>query len=535
MKIPKNLILLSICLLLTQPSLLFSINDIVVDAWLYEPSSVQKTAKEITSILNQLGLDTGHPGELTPNTVKEKLTPQIPTDLELFKTFIEQVPQSNEIKQASKDIKKLCNEKLNKPDLLNAQQIAIISNIITHFFIHSVRTQLIYHYTSTQPTLSKEETESLLLQILGMCTCNEAPLAKRFILILNCVEQLRKSTPTTEHIIITSLGSDRLLMEYLLIKTLKAAGYQSITLNAIDQVYRSIEKPDDSMVGLVKTFSNRTELAINICVQGKSANARLNAINVFDSPYDYEHACQTNPSLKSTIMIAVDPSMGGESALFAQPFKGTEKKELRAGINRVDIFLENRAWDSFDVTIYLPRHGTPRIYWDRLIFFDPEEQEKIEHKITNTENAFPEPRAQNVQAYDAALVQKIIETATAAILEGDQYLIGERTRKKLAKQDLSEEIREKIIKRRIAQSTRDIAKNKVKVEYKRDPYIVLEDLAMDCLKPEGFGYMLGVNKLIFFNLQFLNAAGSYSLYEKFGDNERRCILRSPEFIEQQLQ
>lgn len=518
----------------------YSTDEADINAFLQESPQVTIAAKAITNILIKLGLESSYQtieqSPITVDSITTELSMQMPQEREAFKEFINKISRQKIIKRAYEEISTISREKFEKTKIFTNKQLIMLSYIITLYLINKVRSNLIDHYTQRQPLLSEEEINMLYSSCLEMCTCNEALLAKRFILILNCIEQLQQHVPTNHPIVITSLGSSTLLMEYLLVKTLKVAGYQAITLNAIDQVYRSIKNKGDDTLNYVNTFCKGTGLSSNVCIQNNSSKAGLNAINIFDSPYTYADACNKNPQLKSTIMLAVDPSMDGVSALFATPFKGSNKKELRAGINRVDIFFTSKFHEQFDITIYLPHFGSPRIYWDRLIFLNPQHQEKFTQHVEQIASAFPEPRQNHIQAYDAALLQEIIQAGVSALLEENQALIRERTEQKLHQQGkiLSTDQREKIIQRRIEQSQRDKAKNIVTVEYKRDPYIILEDLAFDCLNSQGFGYMLGVNKLIFFDLELLRRTGSYSLYEQFGDNERRCILRSPEFIEQKL-
>jgi hypothetical protein len=61
-----------------------------------------------------------------------------------------------------------------------------------------------------------------------------------------------------------------------------------------------------------------------------------------------------------------------------------------------------------------------------------------------------------------------------------------------------------------------------------------QEFVIDGLDDDGEAFMLGSGSLVHIDVKFLKKTGGYSLFEKYGDKKIRCILRSPEFIEQQL-
>lgn len=437
MKFDKKMFF-SILLFLFLPTAC-SIQNAKIDNLLREPKGTESVSQAIDDVLTAIGLhEKANPQKIFTKIVNE-LKPQMPDDVAGVKAFIDLIPQEKSIIETQRNILSLCQSLLGDTGALNQNSVELVAYVIHLYLIYRVQNALTYIYLIKHKNISEDDSAYLFSSLMNMCMCQEAPFAKRLLLICSCIGYMKKHFLTEEQIVVTSFGSEDLLMEYLLIQAMRFAGYATITLNAIDQSYRKLANPRNKKHIVVDSFSKKLGMHYADCVQGKIVHAALNKINVFDSANDYIQLCKSNPHFKSKILLAVDPSMDGISSIYAKAFKGAEKTEYRFGINRVDIAVTNQAGYTFDVTIYLPQLGKPRIYWDRLLFANAAERKQIMESIDQVAKVLAPQRRQDNAAYHVAVVEEVFRLIASIILKDWQPLAEERARKELQGQQLTPE------------------------------------------------------------------------------------------------
>ena len=327
-----------------------------IDKLLSESEGIQDLSDAVSMVLEQLGL--------SPSiTIKSPLLPRLidefkqilPDDLTTLKNFIMDIPKQSFIEYAEQQVVKYCHNALCQAKISKKVGIGSLSFIIEQYLINRVQESLINHYMSSHPQLSETDKSSLRHLTLHMCTCDEAPTAKRIVLILDSINEILQHLDVNDPVIITSLNPGGLLMEYLLMAGLQRVGYMYITFNLIDQNYKPLKDPSDKGYGKMQSlerFSSQVDLSLNFCNAGKINSAQLNAINVYDTMQTYRDECKNNPDLKSTIMLAVDASMQEISTHYSASVKGT-KDEIKPEINRVDISYSCGDYVR-DLVIYFP-------------------------------------------------------------------------------------------------------------------------------------------------------------------------------------
>jgi hypothetical protein len=225
-------------------------------------------------------------------------------------------------------------------------------------------------------------------------------------------------------------------------------------------------------------------------------------------------------------MIAVD--LGGKA------LDVTISKSFSPDINRVEISVKREC--ERNLFVYMMRYGKPRIYWDRLCFLNKKFQAKVMDEVAQMAQKLEKDRLSDINSYRSSFISNLVDILHRSYTERNvipeiKKTLNQKLRKLLPKNKRNivvDEISLDLI------TKRDLSPVSISEIYLDDPYALLQELAIDGLGENGQAFMLGSDSLIQINVEFLKKTGGYSLFEKYGDKKRRCILRSPEFIEQQI-
>jgi hypothetical protein len=515
-----------------------------IDKFLSEAASVEILTRNVNNIFMSLGvdpelksIDETAKGKTVGNIMLE-LDKKVPENFSAFQLFVSNIANHKAVSSERINIHKYCLS-LVEDKSINKR---LLADIIYQYLVNYIQHMLINAYCGKHESLSSAQLLALNNLILYMCPCGQAPTAKRIALIIQCLNDAQKRFKPYENIVITALNTGSLFMESLLTFALQHEGYKSLTINIIDQAYRTIGGERLQKYGLeklfvIRKFGKQTGLALNFCLNGAKDCAKVGMINIFSESTDYIANC-SKAKLKSHIMTAVDASWGGVATHFGHPFRGQGSLKLRKGINRADIsYIDGDI--TFDVTVYMPRFGNPRIYWDRLLFLDLLKEKVLMQDATENTKGLDALKEGDIDNFRTKIVDNIVYTLVSDVV-GQERLnkMYERLTRRLKEKNPSDSRKEDediAIGERFSQSVNDITKNYVKVDYKRDPYILLQELIIACGQPNGLAYMIGAGKLIRCDQKIIRTLGGcYSPFEKYGDTERRCILRSAEFVEQQI-
>ena len=535
---------------------------------LTEPAGTEKLAKEIKIILQEIGLEDLYK-EFDENNKKETFVSRVEKS---FEENLENLPDKKAdyteylrnlqlSPQDKSTLKMACSTALANANIPGINDPALLAFIIEQIIINELQNNLLAKAIDMQNNaLDELQEENIFLEDLPrlynlslyMCSCKEAPTERRIALILFAVTDIKKSTPIANEIVITGQNSDTTLMEYLIVRALQFLGYKKITLNIIDQVYRKLQTKttdENSILYLtIEGLSKNLNKSLNIY-----PNAKIQEINLFATPFEYQKLCKEKTIFKSNILVTADAVMSGILPEIAKATvgKSTEATEFRQVINRVNIQLidfENKDTIS-EIIIYLPTYSKPRIYWDRLLLSNDDETiNEIKKQVENIATRLEPIRQENINAYrkqfiDAAqeeILPKLYNYANEQTIHAKNRI---RQEAKIRQQQQMEEgfteeieeLSEEEVQRRLADSFR-IYKNKglLKLTYKMDPYLVFEELVHDTLKDNGVAFMLGTGLLVQVTKSMVTNKPYISIFEQEGDQEVRCILRSKEFVEQQL-
>jgi len=191
--------------------------------------------------------------------------------------------------------------------------------------------------------------------------CPEAPLSKRIAIVVYLIKKVQMQFPDKSlPLVIASLGSGRLLQEFLFLKQLKGLGYENLTVNIIDFAYGDkeswlIEKP-----GLLNTiYALRDFLGLKLGGSFMEHNflpPALSQLNVFQDIKSYYNRCIQQPDLKSHIFMAID--IGYFPYFSAWPYYALEDTN---GL----IFFKD---DKPILIAFLPKYTRPHLYLGNQMF-----------------------------------------------------------------------------------------------------------------------------------------------------------------------
>lgn len=528
----KNLIFSAILICALYSSQLYGID---VEQYLAETPEASDLVVAIEKVFRQLGYIGGASGfkqeweELDKQYFEkpvQELQKSMPDDINEFKHFLHKLTDGAFNESSYGAIKNMCKEFENGD---------VLAFVINQLLINYIRGKLIEHYIGKHHDLKADEKAALQAMSFDWCSCTEAPLQKRLALILNAVKEVKKKFQSNEHIVITSLGSGNMLNEYALAIALRYIGYTSMTVNLIDFEYKYIGSTDPEGMkskALAQVFAKRLNLDIHFCLSG-DIDAGPGAVNVFESGFDYIKACKNNGLLRSTVMIIVDAGVCRSSS-----FEKQAGKAYSPDINRVELTVKQKSQAHKEryIIAYMMHYGKPRLYWDRLIVFGKNRLHELMAEVAHMAESIEKDRLTDTNAYHSTFISNVVEIMHKKVTEWESLPelkeIVTSQLQNLLPQDKLEMVIDGILKQFITKkSLSPIIINKV---YINDPYAAFQEFVIDGLREHGDAFMLGADKLIHIDVEFLKKTGGYSLFEKYGDKESRCITRSPEFIEQQI-
>ncbi len=455
----------------------------LADQFLREPKEIPALVKTIEYILAQVE-------ERYLDIIAQKIQGTMSYDSKIFIEFLKNLHPDLIDKNNAKGINQLCKD---------VEDGELLAFIIKNNLISIIQEKLAEYYIDSHPKIESQYLARLKGVVLDMCRCPEAPVAKRIALIMHAIHKIKKKFMPIDHIIITSFGSGGMGMEYLLASALQFSGYSSITLNLIDLMYTHLEQ--DTADGMqyktsAQILATRLHLNTHYCLKSTVDSAHLEAVNLFESGFDYIEACIKNHNLQSTVMIAVDAAFKGMSTPIAKP----ESLSFSQNINRIEISITLKSGQTRTIFVYVTRYGKPRIYWDRHLLFWKKIRESLMQEIENMNTWIEKKRFSEIGKYRFTFISNM----------------------------------QQILTRHFTEWT-GLSSITLHAEYFEDPYATFQELIIDGLQNDGQAYMLGAGILIDLDKELLKKTGGYSVFEKYGDKGKRCILRSAEYIEQQLE
>jgi len=166
---------------------------------------------------------------------------------------------------------------------------------------------------------------------LSWCGCQSAPLAKRVVLIINLVNDVRRTYKPGQPVVYVSLAAGMLLQDYLTVEELKRAGYINLDINLVEgdfrthaQLKRDIKAAaqedkyheQNSLNNLLNQAATRAafirKIGATVVLIPNKAGAAVHGIHVttWSNADHYVEFAERYPQFKANIVVLTDPGGG---------------------------------------------------------------------------------------------------------------------------------------------------------------------------------------------------------------------------------